>query len=130
MIPLISDPESLAPFVGPSSAGTDSAFRLLGHRHRRSVLRHLASHEGTRPVALSDLAVRIALEDRRGDVTADGSVSTGDRRTIELSLRHTHLPMLSDAGAIEYDHRKETASLTEEGRTLLDRSSAIRGSFG
>lgn len=126
MIPLISDPESLTPVADASR----SPFRLLADRRRRAALRYLDRHESARPVSVSDVASHVIYEERHPGAAADhGSVSAADRRSVELSLRHTHLPMLADAGAVEYDPRERTVSLTDEGRTLLARSSAIRGSF-
>lgn len=45
------------------------------------------------PVPLDELTA--AVEDRTADA--------GDRTRIAISLHHTHLPMLDDAGLVDYD---------------------------
>lgn len=127
MIPSATEPES-----GPTATDApESAFRLLASRRQRSVLRYL--NERGRPVSLSDLAERIALEERSAaaadanPVSSHGPVAAADRRRVALSLRHTHLPMLAEAGAIAFDTSENAASLTADGRALCARSSVIRG---
>lgn len=114
-----------------SSSDLDSAFRLLADGRRQRVLRYL--DEDATPTSLAELADRLALEKRTaanadaGTISSHGPVSTDARRRIELSLRHTHVPMLADAGAVAFGPSENTVALTDEGRALVARSSAIRG---
>ncbi|WP_247000654.1 DUF7344 domain-containing protein [Halosolutus gelatinilyticus] len=128
MIPSLTDPESLTSFGGFSASETGSALDLLANRRRRSVLRLLRDRPN--PVSLADLAERVAIEEREADGEisgVQGAVPTADLRRVEISLRHAHVPTLADAGAVAFDTDENVVSLTDEGRTLLDRSTLILG---
>lgn len=111
------------------SSDPDSTFRLLADDRRRRVLHYLDEYATS--ASLSELAERIVLEERDAanadvnTISSHGPVSDDDRRRIERSLRHTHVPILADAGAVAFDPRENTVSLTDEGRALCARSSAI-----
>ncbi|WP_254545813.1 DUF7344 domain-containing protein [Halomarina pelagica] len=68
----------------------DAIFELLGDRRRRRVLTYLDRYE--RRVDLNDLAE--SLTDDRNGPTAG---------RFALTLHHTHLPKLDDAGVVTYD---------------------------
>lgn len=129
MIPLLSSPESLTAFGETRADAVDTAMDLLADSRRRMLLSHLAETGGDAPLA--ELAVEIAT--READATPSaisdhGGISSRDRRTVRISLHHTHVPKLETAGAVDYDRETETVTLTDTGRTLLDREEAVRGS--
>lgn len=122
MLPVISDPESLTTATAGSADGTDSRFDVLGDQRRRAVLRYLDDHED--PVSLSDLADHLVLEDQaedRGTLASCGDALLGKRRRVQISLRHSHVPKLADADAVEFDYETNTVSLCERGAKLLAR---------
>lgn len=71
----------------PSAIPPDTAFDVLSEPRRRYVLHYL--HEHADPVTVSKLADWVARHEPDTD---------GDR--IEVSLHHSHLPKLEDAGLI------------------------------
>ena len=73
-------------------------FRLLAHSYRRQVLAALADTDGS--VTVRDV--------RNGIVTCETAASLSDVPAAEikrvyLTLLHVHVPMLADAGVIDYD---------------------------
>jgi len=83
-------------------------FRLLAHHRRRAAIRYLATQAGTTPV--SDVADQIAL--------LEGEHTQDHYARICVSLVHNHLPMLSDAGVVEYDQEREVVALRERAGTV------------
>ena len=80
--------------VGPV---TDAVFRALAHVRRRRTLALLFDGERLTVEELASLLAGWA-------VTEEGGIGTpSDRRQILVSLLHTDLPMLDDAGLVEYD---------------------------
>lgn len=88
----------------------DIALRTLSKPKRRSVLERLCEHGG--PIDATDLAAAIAAADPQGETSEES-----DR--VLRSLRHIHLPKLTNAGLIEYDRASETATPTEMGTQVL-----------
>lgn len=128
MLPVISDPDSLTPVsAGSTAAGDGAQFDVLADRRRRAVLRYLdASDEES--VSLSDLADHLVLEgdaEEGGALASCGDALFGTRRRVAITLRHSHVPKLADAGAVAFDHETNTVSLREEGRELLARAETI-----
>lgn len=73
-------------------------------RMRRGVVERL--RDAAVPLSLSDLAVALA----RADVDGGGDVWTR-AECYWIELFHTHVPVLEDAGVVEYDHDRRTVSL-------------------
>jgi hypothetical protein len=86
-----------------------AVFKLLSHHHRRVVLQYLATQAGT--TSVSDVADQIALLE--GEHTRDRYVR------ICTGLVHSHLPMMTDAGLIEYDIDREVVKLRDQARNML-----------
>ena len=86
-----------------------AVFKFLSHHRRRVAVQYLATQVGT--TSVSDLADQIALLE--GEHTRDRY----DR--ICTSLFHTHLPMLADGGAIEYDPDQEVVKLRDQAAGML-----------
>lgn len=69
--------------------------RLLANEQRRAVLRRLSEYSAA---TVSKLAIDIVVEAddmERADASA--------RDAVEAQLHHLHLPMLDDAGLVDYD---------------------------
>lgn len=127
MIPLLSSPESLTAF-GDGADGVDTAMDLLADKRRRAALQYLAETGGD--ATLTELAVEIAAQEAGAEPNAisdHGDVSSRDRRSVRISLHHTHVPKLTSAGVVDYDTETETVTLTDRGRTLLERQDAVQG---
>lgn len=78
---------------------------VLAGRMRRSVVDRLRAADV--PLSLADLAVALA----RADVDAEADVwDRADCYWIELF--HNHVPVLEEAGLVEYDHDRRTVSLS------------------
>jgi hypothetical protein len=77
---------------------TDTVVAALANHRRRAILTYLQqSQSGTATV--EELASFIAEhEDEQSRTTLDT-----DRQNIMMSLHHTHLPKLADAGLITYE---------------------------
>ncbi|MBX0296770.1 helix-turn-helix domain-containing protein [Haloarcula nitratireducens] len=86
----------------------DRIYRALADGVRRQTLRELPEGE---TVPISTLAEAIAA----------GGFSTGDgptHETVQLSLYHTHLPLLCDAGLVEFDEDQKVVTMTTLGKTV------------
>ena len=127
MIPLLGSPESLIAF-GDGTDDVDTAMDLLADERRRAALQYLSETGGD--ATLTELAVEIAAQEAGSEPNAisdHGDVSSRDRRTVRISLHHTHGPKLTSAGVVDYDTETETITLTDRGRTLLERRDAVQG---
>lgn len=84
----------------PEPLSTDTAFELLADEQRRRALRLVAEEDG--PLTVDQLVDALLAD------TAHSADSDTTRDQLEISLHHTHLPKLHDAGVIEYDPQRET----------------------
>lgn len=75
---------------------------MLAHQRRALLVQCLTEfHE---PVSLPDLADEVAVREYDEELTA----LTGEQvKEIYLSLYHTHVPKLAEAGLIEYDQESD-----------------------
>ncbi|WP_408958366.1 hypothetical protein [Natrinema sp. 74] len=124
MIPLLNSPERLTAFG--DSDDIDTAMDLLADRRRRALLQYLEDVGGSAP--LPEVAVVIATEEAASEPNAisdHGDVSPRDRRKVQISLHHTHIPKLTAADAVEFESATKTVTLTDRGRTLLSRQPAV-----
>ena len=64
------------------------------------------------PLTLTELANRI------GECESD-KLSTEDLRSIQLSLYHADLPMLENAGVVEFDEDEGTVHVARNFGTLI-----------
>lgn len=69
---------------------TDDRLDLLASSRRRAVLRYLRDCQRG-PVEVGTLADHLA------------ATGYGDRKSVEISLQHVHLPKLTSKGVVEYD---------------------------
>lgn len=106
-----------------NTVGLDETFDVLAHSHRRYVLYYLRTNgEG---VALDTLAAMLANE-------LEGPSATGTSDTtehIEVTLRHTHLPKLADAGLITFDADTNSVELDGTGKHghFIDEAARVDG---
>lgn len=92
--------------IDPSKQATISEsdrHRILSSRRRRVLLEFLAD-EPT-PIDVEPLAAAIGERDGRTEVSP-----TSEIERIAISLHHVDLPMIDEAGLVEYD--PETSSVT------------------
>lgn len=85
----------------------DQIFRLLRNERRRTVLRHLRREGGT--VHVRDLAEQAAAREHDTPVRA---LTSAERERVSVSLYHSHLPKLDDAGVVEYDRDRDVVERT------------------
>jgi DNA-binding transcriptional ArsR family regulator len=81
----------------------DVFYQSLADRHRRIVLSYLLSG-GERSVTLGELADRV--------VQSDPDSASSDRKSVEVSLHHQHLPLLAEQGLIDYERDRGTVKRT------------------
>lgn len=91
------------------ACSTDAVFRLLADRTRRILFLLLGGND--EQMHLDDLAERVAAWKGDKPVT---EVTADERETAKIELHHKHLPMLADAGVLDYD--RETKTLPERGQ--------------
>lgn len=121
MLPVISDPESLT--TTGADAVDASRPDLLADRRLLAILRYLDGRD--EPVPLAELADHLVLEgpiDDAGALATCGDALVGTRRRVLLSLRHSHVPRLADAGTVTFDVGANAVSLRESGAELLERA--------
>ena len=81
----------------------ETRFDILSHQHRRTIITLLAE---TPTLTRAELTTQLAAA-----VTDSASQPTAeDRRRLRIALHHNHLPLLADAGLIEYDGDTVTAT--------------------
>jgi hypothetical protein len=85
----------------------DDVFHLLQDGRRRNVLRCLQGEDGA--VRVVDVAERVAAWECDTTVRA---LPPEERERVYVSLYHSHLPKLDDAGVVEYDESAETVERT------------------
>lgn len=80
--------------VRQNSSRLTETLDLLTHPHRRYALYCLTNE--SKGISVDTLATGIA-EFAEGQTAAGGST---DRKSLEIALRHTHLPKLADGGIV------------------------------
>jgi DNA-binding transcriptional ArsR family regulator len=96
----------------PDTSWLNETFGLLKNPRRRYVLYHLR-HE-SRSTDLVTLGRHVAAWETGTTVS---EVSAESVETVRVSLFHTHLPKLEDAGLVSYD--PETGAVEFEGADLV-----------
>lgn len=90
----------------------DALFDLFAEFRRRTAYRTLLSHG---ELSLPDLADEVAIAER-GDALPE--IDPDTVLEVYLSLYHTHVPKLADAGLVAYDQDSDYLTLTGTGRAL------------
>lgn len=91
----------------------DEAYRSVADQRRRHVLSYLRD-TSTQTAALDDLVDYVVEQETNSPAP--------DRESVKIDLYHVHLPLLADAGAIDFDSRTETVCYRTKPsvETLLD----------
>ncbi|AUV81082.1 hypothetical protein C2R22_04925 [Salinigranum rubrum] len=97
--------------LGPESLSR--AFSALANTRRRQAIRYLGHH---RSLSLATLADGVA--ERESDVPLR-EVDEGTVREVYLSLYHTHVPKLEDAGIVAYDQESDWITRRDTRRCEL-----------
>ncbi len=104
---------------GPAHLADDEFYRALADRTRRRLAYYLTMQSET---TVEDSTTALV----GWDVSGQGSMaSPSDHKEMRTALEHVHLPMLADAGLIEYDPDSGTVAaedLHEDVEWLLERS--------
>ncbi|MDS0475430.1 hypothetical protein [Natrinema sp. 1APR25-10V2] len=102
---------------GAGDESIDASFDALSDAHRRSLCRYVMQTAGD--TATYEEFVDHVLED-----DSETALEDLERQTVELELRHTHLPKLDAVGVVDYDPQGETVRVDHE--TLTDRLERVR----
>jgi hypothetical protein len=107
---------------------TEKALDAISNARRRAVIIEVAGR-GT-PVTLSTLSETIAADELETNADA---LTAQDRKRVYISLYQTHLPKLTDLGAVSYNERDgivgasdATAPLVELIHEIEDRSLTVK----
>lgn len=91
---------------------TETVLQMAVHPKRRTMVQYFVETD-ERTVDLDGLVEYVIAEE---------SLSPLDRQRVSIELHHTHLPMVSETGILDYDIRERTARYngSEELERLLD----------
>lgn len=101
-------PETIENVFGVVSLSDSECYRLLANKRRRLALDVLVD-VGT-PSTLTEVATKVAARER-----AETERPDADRPDVQIMLHHAHLPLLADAGVIDYkaeEHRIEAGRMS------------------
>ena len=90
----------------------DALCDLFADYRRRTAYLTLVVHDD---LTLPDLADEVAVAERE---RALPEIDPDDVLEVYLSLYHTHVPKLADAGLVDYDQEGDYVALTDAGRSL------------
>ena len=97
---------TLLPDSGTSDSQTpediDAIFKCLAGHRRRLLIETLSTMSGS--VGVEELVQRIS----EGDIRTPGTTSDDRLNEVTISLLHTHLPKMDEAGVVEVDHETKT----------------------
>ena len=96
----------------------DGLFDVLSHSHRRFILRYLRAADT--PLSVNEVARELVAW--KDPLSAADQLSNSRATPVEISLVHSHLPKMAEAGLIRYDETRQTVTLgdhTEEVRAHL-----------
>lgn len=97
----------------PHEIPKEDAFEILKNRRRRDILHYLKQNGSEAQVG--EMAKQIAAWEN--DIHVD-SVTSKQRKRLYTALYQSHLPKMDDVGILEYNQRRGTVNLTEEGAEL------------
>ncbi|MDG5758195.1 hypothetical protein QA600_02450 [Natronococcus sp. A-GB1] len=100
-----------------STSWLDDVLSILASSRRRTILAVVDDAEGW--MSLSTLAAAVFTHERSGRA---GALSPFAIRTVETSIRHTHLPVLVENGIVEYDRNRSAVRAAD-----IDRLSPLFG---
>ncbi|AHG00895.1 hypothetical protein HALLA_11620 [Halostagnicola larsenii XH-48] len=85
-------------FPDRSAEETDALFKALADPRRRCILETLSDR--SHAVTVESIAIELTSQ---SDAGTDRSIAPGDWRHVVGAITHADLPLLEDAGLIEYD---------------------------
>jgi hypothetical protein len=103
---------------GSPTGGTDAVFLALSDPRRRHVLDALRERDSSIP--LSELARSVAKREAASAESADSAAPDEDAARVHLSLYHSHIPKLADAGVVEYSPEGGTVGLSNDAALLVE----------
>lgn len=105
------------------SSVLDLAYRSVADQHRRYILRYLRD-TADEVVQLDELVDHVVQEETNS--------RTPDRESVRIDLYHVHLPLLADAGVIDFDSRTEEVRYRSHSsvETLLDGEFSVHADGG
>lgn len=111
-------PDKMDTVVSPRKTTTDdlepdTLFLLLQNKRRRDIYRLLRRHDGV--LSHSELAEFIAAEENGKSVS---QLTSKERKRVYVSLYQGHLPMMADAGVIEFERTGGAVKLTDRADQL------------
>ncbi|WP_435175065.1 DUF7344 domain-containing protein [Halorussus sp. AFM4] len=90
----------------------DALCDLFADYRRRTAYLTLVAHDD---LSLPDLADEVAVAERDRPLQ---EIDPDDVLEVYLSLYHTHVPKLADAGLVDYDQEADYVALTDAGRAF------------
>jgi DNA-binding transcriptional ArsR family regulator len=95
----------------------DSLFRCLADGRRRIVLAHLLDG-GDRSATVDELADAV--------IETEGRSPSSDPESVAITLDHVHLPLLADAGFIDYERDRGVVTPTDRTTSVEPHLNAVR----
>jgi len=96
----------------------DTVFRALSDERRRIAVSCLGAHES---LTLPDVAEFVTERERAKPLS---SIDATVVRDVYLSLYHTHVPILEEAGVVRYEQERDLVVRTDQYRPMLRRAGA------
>lgn len=96
--------------MAPSASVTDDQSDLLANTQRQKAVAIL--RERNQPIALADLARDIVRSEQSNTTEPPDSEAIRD---CQITLYHSHIPKLCDAGLVNYNPENRTASYAKNG---------------
>lgn len=87
--------------AGESALELDDVFEALGHSLRRYLVSTLVN--GSNEATLSELSTKIASWELD---KSENEVTDAERKSIYISLYHSHIPKLADLGVLDYEEQE------------------------
>lgn len=103
-----AEQESESQEGGPTELSRDDIFDVLANRRRRAVIEYLRENDGEATVR--NLAEWIAAAENGTSVQ---QLSSSERKCVYVGLYQNHLPLMDDAGVVDYDDDRKTVELRE-----------------
>lgn len=91
-----------------SELTAEDLFDILSNQRRRYTIHYLCQQGENVTVDVSSLARHVAAWERG---VSPESVSGDNRRSVYNTLNQTHLPLLAEAGVVDYDERSKQVEL-------------------
>jgi DNA-binding transcriptional ArsR family regulator len=92
----------------------DTLYSVLADRKRRRILRYLSDH--VEPVSVPQLATELATLEYGSEASA---LQTEQPLHTHISLLHVHLPVLDDAGMVDWDRNTDTVAISSDLQELV-----------